>query len=579
MTTLLNIWPDWTHLYWLIGAPLAALLLWALHNTRLHSKDWRAILPAAFHAILLKQHTPRQRALSYLALALAWLCALLALLGPSWQTTQAEPVQKNQQHALVIVIQLTPDVLAEDLAPSRLQRIREKIMTLLEKREDASTALVVYAGSVHTLVPLSNDLLTSANLLQAIHPDLMPSPGQRADLAIQRALELLQQGAQGQGQILLISNGVSVNEQIAIQQLLKNKPAQLLLLGVGTSAGAPMVISAEGDLLTDASGAIVISRLNATSLQLLSKQTTSFYTALSNDLADLKQLGLLSQSNSTQNSSLGASIAAQQDQGYWFILPLLLLAASFARRGTVLIIFVGLLPMLPMPTYAFEFEDLWLRPDQQGQKLLDQEQPALAAQRFKDPAWRASALYLAEDYKRAAEAFALLDTAAAHYNRGNALALVGDAAEALQAYQHALQLEPDMLAAQYNYDVVAEYLKRSQATSEKNNSNSDPAKESMTNTPAESLSSSTRQTTTDSETSINRSNTANQLDDAQVAPLSASKPTSNTNPTDTPAPDKATQANPHAVDLEGWLEQIPDDPSELLKRKFWYEQQRQETHP
>ncbi len=579
MTTLLNSWPDWTRLYWLISAPLAALLLWALYNTRQHSKDWRAILPVAFHAILLKQHTPRQRTFGYLALALAWLCALLALLGPSWQIAQLESSKKLQQPALVIAIQLTPDVLAKDLAPTRLQHIREKIITLLEEREDASSALVVYAGSAHTLVPLSNDVLTSTNLLQAIHPDLMPIPGQRADLAIQRALDLLQQGAQGQGQILLISNGISVTEQIAIQQLLKGQPAQLLILGVGTSTGAPMVVSAQGDLLTDAAGAIAISRLNATSLQLLSKQTASRYTPFSSDQSDLKQLGLLSQPSRAQQSPLATSTSTQQDQGYWFILPLLLLTAIFARRGSVLIIIIGLLPMLPMPAYAFELEDLWLRHDQQGQKLLEQEQPALAAQRFNDPAWRASAWYLAEDYKRAAEAFARLDTAEAHYNRGNALALAGDFAEALQAYQQSLQRAPDMLAAQFNYDVVAEHLKRRQATKKKDLSKPAAESEALSSTPAETLSGSINQTTADFDTSVNASNTENQRDTTPPTPLGESKQISHRNQSDTPAPPNVEQTNEHAVDLESWLEQIPDDPSELLKRKFWNEQQRQETHP
>lgn len=579
MTTLLNSWPDWTRLYWLIGAPLAALLLWTLYSTRKHSKDWRAILPVAFQTILLKQHTPRQRAFGYAALALAWLCALLALLGPSWEKTQEEPSQKKQPPALVIAIQLTADVLAQDLAPSRLQQIREKVMTLLDKRADASTALVVYAGSAHTLVPLSNDYLTSTNLLQAMHPKLMPLLGQRADLAVQRALELLQQGAQGQGQILLISNGVSVNEQIAIQQLLKNQSAQLLLLGVGSKAGAPIMISSAGDLLTDASGAIVISRLNATSLQLLGRQTASPYAPFDSNHHDLEQLGLLSTSSATTFQQLDAASATQQEQGYWFILPLLLLAASFARRGSLLIILIGILPILPASTYAFEFQDLWLRPDQQGQKLLQKEQPALAAARFNDQAWRASAWYLAADYQRAADAFAMLNTAEAQYNRGNALAMLGDLTEALEAYQQALALAPDMLAAQYNYDVVADYLKRNIATDKDKVAKPAVESEALAGAPAETQNNGANQTAIDLDTTINDSNRSTPLDDTLTAPAAGLNQSNNSTPEPFPAAQRAAHENQHSIDLEAWLEQIPDDPSELLKRKFWYEQQRQETRP
>ncbi len=575
MSALLNLWPDWSRTYWLLAAPLAGLLLWAFYSTGQQSKNWLSVLPAAFHAVLLTQHQPRQRIFSYMALALAWLLVLLALLGPNWYSTQPAVTQKSQPTALVIAIQLTPDVLAKDLAPSRLQQIRKKIMALLQHRQDASTALVVYAGSAHTLVPLSNDQLTSTNLLQAIHPDLMPLPGQRADLAIKRAMDLLQQGGQGQGQILLISNEVSVSEQIAIEQHLKHSSVQLLVLGVGTLSGAPMAASAQGDLLTDASGAIAISKLNATSLQLLSKHTAGRYTSLSTDQTDLKQLGLLDSANNSQSAQLGSLEQTQSDQGYWFILPLLMLVLSFARRGSVLLL-ICLLPMLPLPASAFELQDLWLRPDQQGKKLLEQQKPAQAAEAFTDPAWRASALYLAQDYQRAAQAFALLDSAEAHYNRGNALALAGDLNEALAAYQQALQLAPEMLAAQYNYDIVAEQLKRKPSIQDTETHQAEPDRPDSTALAIEASGSSTH-TATDQKNSANSVTQAKT--DTLATPLPQSSKVDSNESTSTASTDTLTPTRENTDDLERWLEQIPDDPSELLKRKFWYEQQHQETRP
>ncbi len=276
-----------------------------------------------------------------------------------------------------------------------------------------------------------------------------------------------------------------------------------------------------------------------------------------------------------QQTSLATNSSTQQDQGYWFILPLLLLAASFARRGSAFIIIAALLPMLPTPTYAFEFDDLWLRPDQQGQKLLEQQQPALAAQRFNDPAWRASALYLAKDYQRAAENFALLDSAEAHYNRGNALALAGNLTEALEAYQQALEDAPEMLAAQYNYDVVAEILQRSKAAQPADTSNSENDSEAVSGSPSDNLSDSNSPASADVETPSNGNKISEQT--ASALPPTQINSTPSSQASDTSRASSAEQPSAPTVDLESWLEQIPDDPSELLKRKFWYEQQRQET--
>lgn len=576
MSSLISSWPEWTRLYWLISLPFAILLLWALLRLQQHHKNWHSLLPQPFQALLLKRSTPQQRTFSILLLALAWLCALLALLGPSWQSSQPEVNSEYTRHPpLVIIIQLTPDVLASDLAPNRLQHIRAKVEQLLQQRKDAFTALVVYAGSAHTLVPLSNDLFTSQNLLQALHPDLMPSAGQRADLAMQRALELLTQGAQGRGEILLISAGLSVFEQTMIQQQLQQQPTPLFLLGVGTSAGAPIRTSGTGALLRDAQGAIVISRLNATSLQLLSKQTSSPYATLSTDQSDLDLLGLLSPAQQPNLTTQARSNGYQQDQGHWFILPLLLLALCVARRGGIWLIAFTLLPLLPAPAYAFNFEDLWLRPDQQGQQLLKQQQPALAAERFNDPAWQASAWYLAGEYQRAADAFAQIDTAEAHYNRGNALALAGDLTAALAAYQQALALAPEMLAARYNSEIVSEQLQR-----QSQSNTADPVSPSVDDhsfaLPSDTQSQAEPSTTGELDSTRLNSHTPSSTEPTSTLPDTSQPPLS---PPATAV--TAAEAQPHyedSLDLEGWLEQIPDDPSELLRRKFWYEQH-QEIKP
>lgn len=577
MSLFVSHWPEWTRLYWLLCVPIALLLLWALQRSYQHQLDWRTVLPKEFHAILLSKHAPRQRNIRYLLLGAAWLCALLALLGPSWESTTEQPKHDRHFAPLVIAIQLTPDMLANDLQPSRLHHVREKILSLLEQRDTAFTALVVYAGSAHTLVPLSNDLLTSQNLLQALQPDLMPVSGQRADLAIERAIQLLQQGAQGEGQILLISTGVSAVEQSAIEKLIKRQPIQLKIMGIGSTTGAPIVQSEQGYFLTDSMGAIIVSRLNETSLQLLGKQTNSPYTQLSSRNDDLLKLDLLVHTQSNLTVALAGKTQIQNDQGYWFIFPILLIAAGFARRGSLLVLLICL---LPMPSFAFEFDNLWLRPDQQGIKLLE-HQPAKAAERFTDQQWRATALYLAQDYPAAAELFALSDTAEAHYNRGNALALAGALPEALKAYQQALSQAPDMLAAKYNLAIIEEHLAEP---------TTDAVDNDTTDSEENSAAGSTSTLITTPPSSTAASATALESRDTQDAPTDSTS----TEPQQIPsskssaepksqdeqsAPPSTPESTDQPVHLESWLEQIPDNPSELLKRKFWYEQSMQEVTP
>ncbi|CRS25689.1 hypothetical protein PAERUG_P5_London_26_VIM_2_01_09_05806 [Pseudomonas aeruginosa] len=156
------------------------------------------LLPTAFQPWLLVGGAGRQNRMPWICLGIAWLLALLALLGPSWQ--QLEQPSMKRSDPLVAILQLTPGMLAGDLSPTRLEQARRKLLDLLRTRNDAQTAIVVYAGSAHTLVPLSDDQLTARNLLDALKPSIMPEPGQRADLAVRQALDLLEQGAQGRGE-------------------------------------------------------------------------------------------------------------------------------------------------------------------------------------------------------------------------------------------------------------------------------------------------------------------------------------------------------------------------------------------
>ena len=571
--SLLNLhWPEWIRLYWLLCAPLAVFLIWALYRVHKTQHDWRTLLPQAFHHVLLNIDAPRQRYTRLIILAGAWLCALLALAGPSWHSTFESPAPQAQALPMVVVIQLTPDLLANDLPPSRLHQVRAKVLRILEQRDTAFTAIVVYAGSAHTLLPLSNDLLTSSNLLQALQPDLMPVPGQRADLAVARAIDLLQQGAQGSGEIILITSGVSVSEQNAITQQLKHHPIQLKILGVGTLTGVPISATDQDHFLTDATGAVIISRLNQTSLQLLGKDTHAPYQQMSTDESDLAALHIITHTDTNLSPTLSQPHASQEDQGYWLLLPILLLTAVLARRGSLLLI---LICCLPVQSFALEFADLWQRPDQQGAQLIEHS-PSKAAERFRDPLWRATALYYAQDYHGAAQLFAEFDSAQAHYNRGNALALADQPAQAVLAYTQALNLAPEMLAAQYNLAVVQAYLDTLEAQQPDTSTRATAQDSEAASSALNSVTTATdHQGTAQAATSDQASAEA-----TQITPESShtQSPVTHSNLASTPAtaPAQPEDSQPQ-IHLESWLEQIPDNPSELLKRKFLYEQNMQET--
>ena len=567
------LWPFWFRPAWLLLLPLLGWLLWQLWHRQKRAGRWQMILPPAFHAALLSGGNGRDSKLPWVVLGVAWTLTLLALLGPSWE--RVEQTSQKPADPMVVLLELTPEMLATDVTPNRLEQARRKVFDLLQHRSDAQTAIVVYAGSAHTLVPLSDDLATSRNLLDALKPSLMPEPGHRADLAVIKALALLNQGALGDGRILLIGASLTEQERQGIRQALNGKSTQFLMLGIGTADGSP-ITQEDGSFLKDEQGAILVPRLDEPSLKAFADAVDGHYRHARLDDADLRALGLFDGPRMLRDDGQTLRLDTWADQGYWLLLPLLFLAACAGRRGWLFCL--PLLFLMPQPSYAFDFEDLWLRPDQQGLHLLKQKRPADAAQHFEDPQWQGVALYEAGDYSGAAQRFAQGSDAHAHYNRGNALAKSGELEAALDAYDQALERQPDLRPALTNKALVESLLKQKntpppEEPEKKPDEPAQPAEQEpppgAATQPATEGDSKTeaQQATSEAE----ESSTTPPKPGANEIPGSELGDEQHTTPPLRPASDTIDGEQRQA--LEQWLRKIPDDPGELLRRKFWYEQQ------
>ena len=575
------LWPHWLRPDWLLIVPLLCWLLWKLWHRQKRVGRWQMILPAAFHRVLLSGGNGRNSKLPWIALGLAWLLALLALLGPGWQ--RVEHSTQKPADPLVVMLELTPEMLATDKSPNRLEQARRKLYDLLQSRSDAQTAVIVYAGSAHTLVPLSDDLATSHNLLDALKPSLMPQPGHRADLAVVKALKLLNQGALGQGRLLLITSSLSEEERFGIRQALDGHAPQLLMLGIGSREGAP-VVDESGQFLKDDHGAILMPRLDSQSLRAFALDVGGRYRQARLDDNDLRGLGLLDGPRHLREDGQTLHLDTWADQGFWLLLPLLLLAACAGRRGWLFCL--PLLFMVPQPGYAMSFTDLWLRPDQQGQRLLEKNRPLQAVEHFKDPQWQGLALYQAGDYAGAALRFAELNSASAHYNRGNALAMDGALEAAIDAYEQALELQPDLQAAEHNKALIERLLEQKNAEPPAPEKPSEPAAESpepetpvSSSSPGTSGASAQHQENSSTATPSSEANPDESLN-AEPDPDTGTDAEAGDGPTTRPlAPASSHLDEEHRQALEQWLKQIPDNPGELLRRKFWYEQQQHQDTP
>ncbi|MCB1607251.1 MAG: VWA domain-containing protein [Xanthomonadales bacterium] len=445
---------------------------------------WRQVVDARLLPFLIQGNiaqtssSPRPYLIAALALA------ILGLSGPAWDQ-QPLPLAHSQS-ARVAVFDLSPSMGAADLKPDRLTRARFKLIDWLKQHKDGQTGLVVFGGQAFAVAPLTSDNATLINLAEVLDPDLMPLRGARADLGIAEAMRLLEGANITGGEIVLFTDGIN-RAAVQMEDTLRQRDIRVSVLAVGTAAGAP-IAAPGGGFIKDAQGNIVLPKLDRQRLQGLTSATGGRYaqiTADGRDLAllrsdqdrELNQLPLLAEGAEQRQSSYWV------DRGPWLLLAALPFCALCFRRGWFLLALLMIAPQFAAPTPAmaqdavaeanaqaqpentgFGWRDLWLRRDQQAFRAMQESDYARAEALAPEPARRGAAAAAAERWKDAAEHFAKADGAPAEdaYNEGTALAQAGKYAEALEALDRALSINPDHADALANKQAIEDWLRQQQ---------------------------------------------------------------------------------------------------------------------
>ena len=584
---------------------IPALIAIALAQWRKRSAgNWEKIINPALLPYLMQGETSKKQR-GMLWVLLAWIITCLALSGPSWQQLP-QPVHKKDT-ALILIMDLSPSMLAEDIKPSRLERARYKLIDILKNRGEGFSALVVYGGAAYTLAPLTEDSNTIISLVPVLHPTLLPEYGSNTEEAIETALELAVNGGYQQGDLLLITDEVSRSAFNSIQSMIsKAGKFRLSILGVGTQQGAPIPTGA-GGFAKDPRGAIVIPKLSPASLQMLAQNNGGIYVGMSADDSDID--ALLATTNvlfPDATKELERSFDLWDDQGFWLAFLLLPIIVLSFRKGNIAVIL--LVPLLfSDPTYALGWQDLWKTADQQASEALENGDAASAQSLFEDSQWRGSAAYKAGDYETAINEFIDFDHADGHYNRGNALAHSGDLDAAIEAYDQALALNPEMDDALANKELL-EQLRQQQQEQQQEQQDSDNSENSDSqdsqqqdsqqqdaqNPQSQDQQQSDRQNSeqqnpADQEPESKdgeseKSEEQRQQEEAQrqeaqkqeaqrqeAREQEAQKQEQTGEQAEEPTQEESEAEKQAQKELEQWLRRVPDDPGGLLREKFRYQ--------
>ena len=309
--------------------PLLIVIFLSVKN-KLQQGSWQAVCDADLLPFVLQEKQTQQSRAPLFTSSLAAVLAIIAMAGPTWQRIPT-PVFRNAA-ALVIVLDLSRSMDAADIKPSRLIRARYKISDLLQKRKDGQTALVVYAASAFTVTPLTDDTKTINSQLSALSSDIMPAQGSNTAVALQHAVQLFKNAGLQKGQILLITDDNKIAQ--AIDQVELSSAYQLSILGVGTQEGAPIKL-AQGGFLKDASGNIVLAKLDSRALKKAAQESGGIYQHITASDADIERLSHHFEKTAKHSSAQNNDLLLENwvEAGVWLLVPILFLAAFSFRRG------------------------------------------------------------------------------------------------------------------------------------------------------------------------------------------------------------------------------------------------------
>ncbi len=577
--------------------PLSLFLI-ILYRHKSSLVNWKSVCDAKLLPYILSQGINKSNRWPLLLVALAASLSIIASAGPAFEKL-AKPVYREQS-SLIILLDLSQSMDATDLKPSRVERAKHKLLDLLNKRKAGQTALIVYAADAFTVTPLTDDSNTIANLVPSLETALMPSQGSHAYIAIDKSLQLLQQANAASGDVLLIGDDITERDLKSIKQLAA-KGYRLSVLGVGTKDGSP--VSLNGGFLQDKTGAIIIPKLKPRKLQQAALQGSGLYASIQADDADIDKLSRLFSSRKIKDkhdeTSTGMKLTADiwQEEGPWLLLFVIPLVAVWARKGWLLC-FTALMLPIPDSAYALELNNLWRNPNQNAMRLFEAGANKKAAEKFQRDDWKAASHYRSGDYQKSLEALQTVNSSDDYYNKGNALAKLGRYDEAVDAYDESLKLDANNEDAKANREKVKNAIEQQpksddgenkkdkdsqdsqqgdkedqQKDQQENNQDSDADKSEQADS-KDQKDSNENPADSEQQSEQQQQDKKNQAEQAIKDAQESEAKNSDENKDDAEIKNNSVEEiklseDDHAV--EQWLKRVPDNPEELLRRKFLYQ--------
>jgi Ca-activated chloride channel family protein len=264
--------------FWLLLVLLGMLLLF------LWTQLWKKRTKRKFSDLgLLNRLSPDQSLfksiLKFITLSLAFSCLIVALVNPKIGTS-LETV-KREGVDIVFAIDVSKSMLAEDIAPNRLEKAKQLTTQIINNLVSDRVGIIAYAGKAVPQLPITTDYAAAKMFLQNINTEMLSSQGTAIDEAIQLARSYYNDEEQTNRVLVIISDGEDHNDlSLDVAEAAAEEGIKIFSIGVGSEKGGPIPLKRNGIIMSykkDQDGATVITKMNKKILAEVAKEANGTY--------------------------------------------------------------------------------------------------------------------------------------------------------------------------------------------------------------------------------------------------------------------------------------------------------------
>lgn len=372
-----------------------------------------------------------------ISLILALSCIIIAISGPTWKKIEV-PGSKSEA-ILLIAMDLSPSMLAEDVSPNRLERAKFKVRDLIEAKPGVKIGLIAFSGTSHPVVTPCSDYQLVSHQLQSLIPQIMPVQGTDYDLMLELSDTILNR-TEAPSTLLLVTDVIDENQAQLLKTFVNNSKHQLEIITIASTQGVEIPGLEPGTYFQE-DGVNIISKLNKQVLFDLQNNAKININPITLGNEDMVELATKVKENMIYRSENKESDEDWEENGFFLLWIVLVILALWFRKGWM-VSWCVLILILPSCSDVDNWDDLWYQKDYQGQQSMNEGEFMDAAQQFESFAHKGVAFYKSGDYESAIEVFKQDTTATSMYNLGLSYAANGQNDLAQEALQIAERLDP-----------------------------------------------------------------------------------------------------------------------------------------